>query len=181
MAFHPYPQIIRKLFNVYRFGPPPRLTGASACPWVDHRVSRLPPLTRRPVRTRFRSGCGTECLTLANEEQLVGSLCKRHAVTPSPFIGRGSDRLRAHGFRFSFTPLSTVLFTFPSRYWSTIGLSGVFSLTGWCRRIQPGFLLSRPTQDTRLRTHASPTGLSPTTVRIPIRFGSRVLWIMQVL
>src|SRR5690606_12662065 len=126
---------------------PPRLTGASACPWVDHKVSRLPPLTRRPVRTRFRSGSGTECLTLASEEQLVRSFCKRHAVMAASH----SDRLYAHGFRFYFTPLFTVLFTFPSRYWYTIGLSGVFSLTGWCRRIQPGFLLSRPTQDTRRR------------------------------
>ena len=27
-----------------------------------------------------------------------------------------------------------MLFTFPSRYWFAIGLSGVFSLTGWSRR-----------------------------------------------
>jgi hypothetical protein len=29
---------------------------------------------------------------------------------------RGSDCLYAHGFRFYFTPLSGVLFAFPSRY-----------------------------------------------------------------
>ncbi|KAA6304845.1 hypothetical protein EZS27_043504, partial [termite gut metagenome] len=40
------------------------------------------------------------------------------------------------------------LFTFPSRYWFTIGLSGVFSLTGWTRRIRTGLLVSRLTQDT---------------------------------
>src|SRR5690554_3567404 len=95
--------------------------------------------------------------------------------------GRDSDRLRAHGFRFCFTPLSTVLFTFPSRYLSTIGLSGVFSLTGWCRQIQPGFLLSRPTQDTRLPAHASPTGLSPPAAGVPTPFGSHVLRILRVL
>ena len=39
-----------------------------------------------------------------------------------------------------------VLFTFPSRYLFTIGLSGVFSLTGWCRQIRAGFLRSRLTQ-----------------------------------
>ena len=65
---------------------------------------------------------------------------------------RGSDRLWTHGFRFSCTPLSGVLFTFPSRYWSTIGLSGVFSLGGWCRQIQTGFLRPRPTQGTARRT-----------------------------
>ena len=41
-----------------------------------------------------------------------------------------------------------MLFTFPSRYLFTIGLSGVFSLTGWSRWIQTGFLVSRLTQDT---------------------------------
>ena len=41
-----------------------------------------------------------------------------------------------------------VLFTFPSRYWSTIGLLGVFSLTGWSPQILTGFLVSRHTQDT---------------------------------
>ena len=45
-----------------------------------------------------------------------------------------------------------VLFTFPSRYWFTIGLSGVFSLAGWSRRIPTGFLVSRGTQGTTLHT-----------------------------
>ena len=45
-----------------------------------------------------------------------------------------------------------MLFTFPSRYWFTIGLLGVFSLAGWAPRILTGFLVSRHTQDTtRLR------------------------------
>ena len=48
-------------------------------------------------------------------------------------------------FQVLFTPLLGVLFTFPLRYWFTIGLLGVFSLGGWCRRIQTGFLRSRPT------------------------------------
>ena len=41
-----------------------------------------------------------------------------------------------------------MLFTFPSRYLSTIGLPEVFSLAGWSRLFQSGFLVSRPTQDT---------------------------------
>ena len=56
--------------------------------------------------------------------------------------------MQAHGFRIYFTPLFEVLFTFPSRYWSTIGLWRVFSLGGWSRRIHTGFLVSRITQDT---------------------------------
>ena len=56
--------------------------------------------------------------------------------------------MRAHGFRVSFTPLSAVLFTFPSRYLCAIGLPGVLSLGGWCRRIRTGLLRPRPTQGT---------------------------------
>ena len=93
-------------------------------------------------RLAFAPAQRLHALNHASEEQLVGSLCKRHAVTH-----KGSHSLQAHGFRFCFTPLLAVLFTFPSRYWYTIGLPGVFSLGGWCRRIQAGFLRSRPTQD----------------------------------
>ena len=77
--------------------------------------------------------------------------------------------------------MSTVLFTFPSRYSYTIGLHAVFSLAGWCRRIQPGFLPSRPTQDPRARVHASPTGLSPPPARLPRRFGSHYRGTLRVL
>ena len=45
MAFHPYPQVIQRLFNVNWFGPPLCVTTASTCPWVDHSVSRLLLLT----------------------------------------------------------------------------------------------------------------------------------------
>ena len=54
--------------------------------------------------------------------------------------------MQAHGFRYCFTPLPAVLFTFPSRYLSTIGLPGVLSLGGWCRQFRTGFLRPRPTQ-----------------------------------
>ena len=53
-------------------------------------------------------------------------------------------------FQVLFTPLLGVLFTFPSRYWFTIGLSGVFSLTGWSRWIHTGLHVSRTTQDTTI-------------------------------
>ena len=102
--------------------------------------------TERPVQTRSRYGSVPEVLNLADMMQLVGSLCKRHAFTLT-----GSHSLQARGFRYYFTPLLAVLFTFPSRYWYTIGLPGVFSLGGWCRRLQAGFLRSRPTQDTTPR------------------------------
>ena len=66
-----------------------------------------------------------------------------------------------------------MLFTFPSRYWSTIGLIRVFSLAGWSRRIRAGFLVSRVTQDTAMPRHASRTGLSPSLTPFSKGFRSR--------
>ena len=54
-----------------------------------------------------------------------------------------------------------MLFTFPSRYWYTIGLSRVFSLAGWTRPIHAGLHVSRATQGTAMLRLASCTGLSP--------------------
>ena len=52
-----------------------------------------------------------------------------------------------HGFRYYFTPLTGVLFTFPSRYWFTIGRRGVFSLGSWSTQIPTGFHVSRGTRE----------------------------------
>ena len=60
-----------------------------------------------------------------------------------------------------------MLFTFPSQYLFTIGLSVVFSLGGWCRRIQTGFRRSRPTQDTATNHLLTGTGLSPSMATLP--------------
>ena len=62
---------------------------------------------------------------------------------------KGSHSLEAHDCRVCFTPLDGVLFTFPSRYWFTIGRRLVLSLGGWAPQIQTGFHVSRPTWDTR--------------------------------
>ena len=59
-----------------------------------------------------------------------------------------------------------MLFTFPSRYWSTIGLSGVFSLAGWSRQFHAGFHVSRVTQDTNLSDMLACTGLSPSSAAL---------------
>src|SRR3546814_14655180 len=41
---------------------------------------------------------------------------------------------------------SSDLFTFPSRYWFTIGRTGVLRLGGWSPHVQAGFLVSRATR-----------------------------------
>ena len=66
-----------------------------------------------------------------------------------------------------------MLFTFPSRYWFAIGLSGVFSLAGWSRQIRAGLLVPRVTQDTTRPHLASSTGLSPSMVELSRTFYSR--------
>ena len=73
-----------------------------------------------------------------------------------------------------FTLLFGVLFTFPSQYWFTIGLSGVFSLTGWCRQIQTGRLRPRPTQDTTSLLQLLLRGYHPLWPAFPYR--SDRLW-----
>ena len=86
-----------------------------------------------------------------------------------------SKRLRplaSARFQVLFHSPPGVLFTFPSRYWSSIGLLGVFSLAGWCRLLQSGFLRSRPTQDTPEVRFASHTGLSPSPAGLPRPFRS---------
>ena len=47
-----------------------------------------------------------------------------------------------------------VLFTFPSRYWFTIGHRVVFSLTRWSWQIRTGFHVSRPTWEIRRQPYA---------------------------
>ena len=51
-----------------------------------------------------------------------------------------------------------------------IGLSGVFSLGGWCRLLQTGFLRSRPTQDSSTCRLLAGTGLSPSADGLPRPF-----------
>ena len=84
-------------------------------------------------------------------------------------------------FQFLFHSPSGVLFTFPSQYSFAIGLTGVFSLTGWSRQIRAGFLVSRVTQDTAMLHFASHTGLSPSMVTFSKVFCSRFAYNVAVL
>jgi hypothetical protein len=116
------------------------VTPPSAWPWLDHSVSGHLPATERPLQTRFRCASTYRLKLAANRY----SLTHYTKGTPSPQM-----RLRLLvGIRFqvSFTPLVGVLFTFPSRYLSTIGHQGVFRLGGWSPRLQTGFHVSRLTQ-----------------------------------
>jgi hypothetical protein len=59
----------------------------------------------------------------------------------------GLSQLVSARFQGLFHSPPGVLFTFPSRYWFTIGHRRVFSLGGWSRRIPTRFLVPRGTWD----------------------------------
>src|SRR6266550_6120546 len=71
----------------------------------------------------------------------------RSQRTSHPKTKASSYRLLACGFRLSFTPRTGVLFTCPSRYSSTIGHTGVFSLGGWSPQLHARLLESGVTQE----------------------------------
>ena len=66
-----------------------------------------------------------------------------------------------------------MLFTFPSQYWFTIGLSLVFSLAGWSRPIHAELLVLRATQDSATLHVASHTQLSCSMAELSRTFRSR--------
>src|SRR4051812_44964009 len=81
-----------------------------------------------------------------------------------------------------------VLFTFPSRYWCTIGHGRVFSLGGWSPQIPTGFLVSRRTQVSRSSAGARfrIRGSHPLRRIVPDRFryrthadGTSPIWTLQ--
>ena len=96
--------------------------------------------TLRPIQTRFRCAYAYRLKLAANRNSLT------HYTKGTPSHHKVLRLLVGIRFQVSFTPLVGVLFTFPSRYWSTIGHQGVFRLGGWSPHVQTGFHVSRLTQ-----------------------------------
>ena len=71
-------------------------------------------------------------------------------------------------FQVLFHSPPGVLFTFPSRYFSSIGHQVVFRLGGWSPRLPCGFLVPTGTPDSGLDLAVSSTRLSLSLVRLPI-------------
>jgi hypothetical protein len=119
LAFHRYPQLIRAVFNRHRCGPPVAVRRPSPWPWVDHSVSGRRPATSSPIQTRFRYGCGALPLNLATDRHSPLHSAKG---TPSDWACAIVLRLLVgNRFQVLFHSPPGVLFTFPSRYWFTIG------------------------------------------------------------
>ena len=89
---------------------------------------------------------------------------RHHTQWLRPLVGAWFQGLFHSSVRGSFHLSLTVL--------CAIGLSVVFSLSGWSPIIQPEFLVLRPTQVPTSELFASLTGLSPSVVRRSRRFCS---------
>ncbi len=83
-------------------------------------------------------------------------------------------------FQVYFTPLTGVLFTFPSRYLFTIGCQLVFSLIPWSGRIHAEFHVHRITWDTSSRFQTLLTRLSRSLVNLSRLLSSSFTWHIKV-
>ena len=119
----------------------------------------------RALNTRFRFASGTQYLKLAS---YYNSPDRSTKSTTPPF--NGLCLLVSTRFQVLFHSPPGVLFTFPSRYCSSIGHQVVFRLGGWSPRLPCGFLVSVRTPDTVAIVVISLTGLSPSSVDFPKSF-----------
>ena len=113
------------------------------------------PATGRTFRTRFRFASAPEELRLATDNNSQTHYAKGR-LSPLARL----QHIVCNRFQVYFTPLTGVLFTFPSRYWFTIGCQVVFSLIQWSGRIHAEFHVHRITWDTPRRLQTSHTRLS---------------------
>ena len=165
MEFLRYPHLIRRLFNGGRFGPPWDFTPTSAWTWIGHPVSGPMQATCRPFQTWFPFGFAPEVLNLA---PYIRSPDRSTKSTISPVDGLYV--LVGTRFQVLFHSPPGVLFTFPSRYCSSIGHQVVFRVGGWSPQLPTGFHVSRGTLDPVSQPSLSDTGLSPAMAGLPMPF-----------
>ena len=121
--------------------------------------------TCRAVHTRFPFGSTPEALNLAPHINSPDRSTKSTTSSVNALCVLVNTR-----FQVLFHSPSGVLFTFPSQYCSTIGHQVVFRLGGWAPRIPCGFHVSARTLDTAKFGRHFDTGLSPSSVALPIAF-----------
>ena len=120
----------------------------------------------RPLQTRSRFGF-VPYLVL-NLAMYNNSLDRSTKSTISRF--KSLYLLVNIGFQVLFHSPPGVLFTFPSRYYFSIGHQVVFSLMGWSPLLHTRFHVPRITLDTVSLAYLSYTGLSPSMVCLPRQF-----------
>ena len=164
LEFLPYPHLIATLFNGCAFGPPRDFTPASSWTWVDHPVSGLPVLTLALFRLGFPAAPRLDRLTLP------APATRRTVLQKVRGCACTLPQLVNIGFQVLFHSPPGVLFTFPSRYCSSIGHQVVFRLGWWSTHLPTGFHVSRGTLDTGCQSSLSNTGLSPSMAGLPMPF-----------
>ena len=144
LEFLRYPQVIPILFSAHRFGPPRCLTIASTCSWIGHPVSGLLHATLALFRLGFPAAPVLNTLTSLHKRNSLArssiSTTSHSLIVLSPFVNIG--------FQVLFHSPPGVLFTFPSRYCSSIGHQVVFSLGGWSPLLPTRFHVPCGTLDT---------------------------------
>ena len=117
LEFLRYPHLIRYYCNRSRFGPPVSFTSPSACSWIGHPVSGLIPATSYALfRLALAAAPELQFLNLAaniNSPDRSTKSTRSHFNVLSVLVGTR--------FQVLFHSPPGVLFTFPSRYCSTIG------------------------------------------------------------
>ena len=117
LEFLRYPQVIPGFFNRRGCGPPRCLTTASACSWIGHPVSGLILATSYALfRLALAAAPKLQFLNLAaniNSPDRSTKSTRSHFNVLSVLVGTR--------FQVLFHSPPGVLFTFPSRYCSTIG------------------------------------------------------------
>ena len=112
---------------------------------------------KRPIKTRFPCGSGTECLNLATQRNSLARSTKS-TMSHSLIVLHLFVSIR---FQVLFHSPPGVLFTFPSRYYFSIGHQGIFRLGRWSSRLPTGFHVPRGTLVLSALTRISVTGLLP--------------------
>ena len=175
MAFHPYPQLIRKLFNVYRCGPPRCVTTPSTWPWVDHQVSRQQPLTRTPssdsLSLRLQDSSLLTLLVTVTR-RLIMQKARRHSSKKlRPLVGTWFQVLFHPGTPSPFHLSLTVLFP--------IGLLQCLALADGAADFRGSPSGSPLLRILRPQLLMITTGLSPPAVGLPRPFVLKELFVAK--
>ena len=154
MVFRPHPQVIQRFFNINWFGPPPRVTGGSACPRIDHTASGPPRRTARAIRTRFRFGSAITGLT----SRARGD-SQAHYAKGMRSPKKGSHSPGAHDFRVFSLPSKGFFSPFPHGT-GALSVGGQYlalwnGLHGFGRGFTCPALLGIRPQDSKLRARGS--------------------------
>ncbi len=169
LAFHLYPQLIPGLCTVHGFGPSPRcyrgfILAMGSSPGFGSNPNNSVAL----FGLAFASAPERKSLNLAAQinspaHSSIGTQSARRIEPPT------ACRFTVSGLFHS--PLG-VLFTFPSRYWFTIGGQGYLALEDGPPSFPQDFSCPVVLKNTSGASPLSPTGLSPSMVVL-----SRLLWL----